>query len=55
MVAICLDRRLRGAGRPSDVIQEGYLDAMKRLKEYIRDPSVPFGRVGGRGKGGKRG
>jgi RNA polymerase sigma-70 factor (ECF subfamily) len=24
------------------VIQEGYLDAMRRLEEYIRDPSVPF-------------
>ena len=26
----------------SDVIQEGYLDAMRRLDEFIRDPTVPF-------------
>ena len=42
MVALRLDPRLRGRVDASDVIQEGYLDAMRRLDGYIRDPSVPF-------------
>ncbi|MDG3008410.1 sigma-70 family RNA polymerase sigma factor [Paludisphaera mucosa] len=42
MVALRLDPRLRGRIDASDVIQEGYLDAMRRLEEFIRDPSVPF-------------
>ena len=42
MVAMRLDPRLQGRVDASDVIQEGYLDAMRRLEEYIRDPSVPF-------------
>ena len=42
MVALRLDPRLQGRVDASDVIQEGYLDAIKRLEEYIREPSVPF-------------
>jgi RNA polymerase sigma-70 factor (ECF subfamily) len=42
MVALRLDPRLQGRVDASDVIQEGYLDALKRLDEYIRDPSVSF-------------
>ena len=42
MVALRLDPRLQGRVDASDVIQEGYLDAMRRLDEFIRDPSVPF-------------
>jgi RNA polymerase sigma-70 factor (ECF subfamily) len=42
MVALRLDPRLQGRVDASDVIQEGYLDAIRRLEEYIRDPSVPF-------------
>ncbi len=42
MVALRLDPRLQGRVDASDVIQEGYLDAIKRLEEYIRDPSVSF-------------
>ncbi|WP_165228274.1 sigma-70 family RNA polymerase sigma factor [Aquisphaera insulae] len=42
MVAMRLDPRLRGRVDASDVIQEGYLDAMRRLDEFIRDPAVPF-------------
>jgi RNA polymerase sigma-70 factor, ECF subfamily len=37
-----LDPRLNGRVDASDVIQEGYLDAMRRLEEFIQDPSVPF-------------
>jgi RNA polymerase sigma-70 factor (ECF subfamily) len=42
MVAMRLDPRLLGRVDASDIIQEGYLDAMKRLEEFIRDPAVPF-------------
>jgi RNA polymerase sigma-70 factor (ECF subfamily) len=42
MVALRLDPRLQGRVDASDLIQEGYLDAIKRLEEYIRDPSVSF-------------
>ena len=42
MVALRLDPRLQGRVDASDVIQEGYLAAMRRLDEFIRDPSVPF-------------
>lgn len=42
MVRIRLDTRLRGRLDPSDVIQDAYLDAARRLPEYVRDPAVPF-------------
>ena len=42
MVALRLDRRLRGRVDPSDVIQEAYLDAWIRLGDYARDPSMPL-------------
>lgn len=42
MVALRLDHRLQGRVDPSDVIQEGYLDAMRRLDEFIQNPAVPF-------------
>lgn len=42
MVSMRLDPRLQGRVDASDVIQEGYLDAIRRVEEYIRDPSVPF-------------
>ncbi|MFO0869121.1 MAG: sigma-70 family RNA polymerase sigma factor [Pirellulales bacterium] len=42
MVRIRLDTRLRGRLDPSDVIQEAYLDAARRLPEYVREPAVPF-------------
>jgi RNA polymerase sigma-70 factor (ECF subfamily) len=42
MVTLGLDPRLQGRVDPSDVIQEGYIDAAQRLDEYARDPSAPF-------------
>ena len=42
MVALRLDPRLQGRVDASDVIQEGYLDAMRQLDEFIQDPAVPF-------------
>ena len=42
MVALRLDRRLQGRIDPSDVIQETYLEASRRLADYLRNPSMPF-------------
>jgi RNA polymerase sigma-70 factor (ECF subfamily) len=42
MVAVRLDRRLRGRIDPSDVIQEASLAAHSRLKEYALNPTMPF-------------
>jgi RNA polymerase sigma-70 factor (ECF subfamily) len=43
MVAVRLDERLLGRVDPSDVIQEAYLEAAKRMSEYTREPSpMPF-------------
>jgi RNA polymerase sigma-70 factor, ECF subfamily len=42
MVALRLDRRLRGRVDPSDVLQEAYLDAWTRLPAYAQDPSMPL-------------
>jgi RNA polymerase sigma-70 factor, ECF subfamily len=39
MVALRLDRRLQGRVDPSDVIQDAYLEAARRLPEYIREPA----------------
>ena len=51
MVALRLDRRLQGRVDPSDVIQEAYLDAARRLAEYAKDPAdavLPLAPVPGR-------
>lgn len=42
MISLRLDPRLLGRVDPSDVIQEGYIDAFRRLEEFIQNPSVPF-------------
>src|SRR5215831_7718759 len=42
MVALRLDRHLQGRIDPSDVIQEAYLEAWRRLPEYLAKPSMPF-------------
>ena len=42
MVALRLDRRLQGRIDASDIIQEAFTDAVGRLEEYSRDPSMPF-------------
>ena len=39
MVALRLDRRLQGRVDASDVIQDAYLEATRRLPEYIREPA----------------
>jgi RNA polymerase sigma-70 factor (ECF subfamily) len=42
MVAVRLDPRLQGRLDPSDVLQETYLEAARRLDDYLRQPDVPF-------------
>jgi RNA polymerase sigma-70 factor (ECF subfamily) len=42
MVEFRLDDRLSGRVSPSDVLQEAYIDALKRLRHFYQDPDVPF-------------
>jgi RNA polymerase sigma-70 factor (ECF subfamily) len=39
MVALRMDRRLQGRIDPSDVIQDAYLEAARRLTEYLQEPA----------------
>jgi RNA polymerase sigma-70 factor (ECF subfamily) len=42
MVHLRMSRRLAGRVDDSDVLQEAYLDAARRLDEYLRGPKLPF-------------
>ena len=42
LVAVRMDRRLRGRVDPSDVIQEACLVAAKQLPNYAANPQLPF-------------
>jgi RNA polymerase sigma-70 factor (ECF subfamily) len=42
MVALRMDPRLQGRLDPSDVVQESYIDAARRLPEYTKNPAMPF-------------
>ncbi len=42
MVALRLDQRVQGRVDPSDILQEAYLDAARRLADYARQPDMPF-------------
>jgi RNA polymerase sigma-70 factor (ECF subfamily) len=42
MVQLRLDPRLQGRIDASDVLQEAYLEATRRLAEYLREPGMPF-------------
>jgi len=42
MIHFRIDRRLRGRMDTSDVVQEACLEAIQRLGDYLRDPSMPF-------------
>jgi RNA polymerase sigma-70 factor (ECF subfamily) len=41
MVRLRLDRRLQGRVDPSDVLQEAFLDVVKRAANYAANPSMP--------------
>jgi RNA polymerase sigma-70 factor (ECF subfamily) len=42
MIMLRLDQRLGGRVSPSDVLQETYVDAMKRLPHFFENPEMPF-------------
>lgn len=42
MVELRLDHRLGGRVSPSDVLQEAYIDALKRVDHYFEKPDQPF-------------
>jgi RNA polymerase sigma-70 factor (ECF subfamily) len=42
MVALRLDRRLKGRIDPSDVLQEAFLQAAQGLSKYVEKPERPF-------------
>ena len=42
MVHRRMDRRLARRVDASDILQEGYVDAARRLDEYLTEPSMPF-------------
>jgi RNA polymerase sigma-70 factor (ECF subfamily) len=42
MIDFRLDARLRGRVSTSDVLQEAYIDGLKRLQHFRADPDVPF-------------
>jgi RNA polymerase sigma-70 factor, ECF subfamily len=41
MIQLRLDRRLQGRIDASDVLQDAFIDASRRLKEYAADPAIP--------------
>lgn len=42
MVEARLDRRVRGRVDPSDVLQDGFADAVAKLSGYLADPRLPL-------------
>ncbi len=42
MVRLHLDRRVRRRIDPSDVIQKAFVEAARRLGEYVKNPSATF-------------
>jgi RNA polymerase sigma-70 factor (ECF subfamily) len=42
MIRLRFDQRLQGRIDPSDVLQETYVEAMERFREYAADPAMPF-------------
>lgn len=42
VVTLRLDRRLRGRVDENDVLQDAFLEAINRIDEYLRRPTMPF-------------
>jgi RNA polymerase sigma-70 factor (ECF subfamily) len=42
MIELRLDHRLNGRVSSSDVLQEAYVDAMKRVPHFFENPDMPF-------------
>ena len=45
MVRLRLNSRLQGRIDDSDVLQEAFLDASRKLGDYLDDPQIPFFRI----------
>jgi RNA polymerase sigma-70 factor (ECF subfamily) len=43
MVAFRLDQRLNGRVSSSDILQEAYIDALKRIPHFLSKPEMPIG------------
>ena len=42
MIQLRMDQRLSQRVDASDILQEGFIDAAKRLDGYLKDPAIPF-------------
>lgn len=42
MIRLRLNSRLQGRIDASDVIQEAYLEALRRIDDYLKEPNMPF-------------
>lgn len=42
MIAVRMDRRLAARVDPSDVVQEAWAEAVRKLPDYLRDRPIPF-------------
>jgi RNA polymerase sigma-70 factor, ECF subfamily len=42
MIRLRMDHRLRGRVDPEDIVQDAYLDAAQRLREYAANPPMSF-------------
>lgn len=42
MVRLRMDQRIAGRVSPSDVLQDTFVDAARRIKDYLDHPDVPF-------------
>jgi RNA polymerase sigma-70 factor (ECF subfamily) len=42
LVELRMDRRMQGRVGASDVLQEAYLEASRRLEDYVANPAFPF-------------
>ena len=42
MIAFRLDSRIAGKVDGDDILQDAYLEAVRRIQDYLDQPSVPF-------------
>jgi RNA polymerase sigma-70 factor (ECF subfamily) len=42
MIRVRMNARIRGRVDDSDILQEAYMEAARRLPEYVNDPRTPF-------------
>ena len=42
MIQLRMDRRLKGRLDAADIVQDAYIEATRRLPDYLDDPKMPF-------------